>query len=229
MQVYCPKCHVLIPVQDINLDSSTAKCVRCNEVFTYELPEVNRALAAKERITEPPKGFTALSSGSDFLLLKRWYSCAVYPLLVFCIFWDGFLAVWYTAAFASGAPLAMKLFPILHLAVGVGLTYLVIAMFVNTTTIKIGSMEVSVSHGPLPWPGNKKLLRGEIDQLFCEEKVHHGKNGTTTTYDVQLIKKGGARITFMTGLQDTREARYIEQVVEERLHLKDRPVSGEVR
>lgn len=59
----------------------------------------------------------------------RWFQWTFVFLVFFCIAWDGFLLFWYGAALGIGflgddaePVLIMMLFPLLHVAVGTGLT-----------------------------------------------------------------------------------------------------------
>ena len=122
----------------------------------------------------------------------------------------------------------MIFFPVLHVAVGVFLTYLTTAMFVNKTEIKVNSEKVMVYHGPLPWPGNKQISRFDIDQLYVEEKVHRGKHGLRYTYQVHVVNKEGNKTTLVSHLQKREQACFIEQQIELFLGIKDRPMQGEI-
>ena len=45
--------------------------------------------------------------------------------------------MWYGIAFAADTPLIAKLFPLLHVAMGIGLTYFTLAGLVNRTTVEV--------------------------------------------------------------------------------------------
>ncbi|HBL15234.1 MAG: hypothetical protein A2X36_03165 [Elusimicrobia bacterium GWA2_69_24] len=229
MRISCPYCSVNIAAQDVNIQAAVGKCAGCGAVF--DLNELAGAAvdgSARKPAVSLPEGMSIRQDGSDLLLTRKWFSIKYLGLLFFCVFWDGFLVVWYTIAFTQGGPLLMKLFPMIHVAVGVGLTYTAVAGLLNRTFIRVNASELSVTHGPLPWPG-KKVVRGDLDQLFCEEQVHHGKNGTTVTYTVSAVVRGGKRIPLAAGLDAPDQARFVEQEVERFLGIGDRPVTGELR
>lgn len=218
MRISCPYCGVNIAAQDVNIQAAVGKCAGCGAVFNLN----ERAAVSL------PDGMSIRQDGSDLVLVRRWFSVKYLALLFFCVFWDGFLVVWYTIAFTQHGPLLMKLFLMLHVAVGVGLTYTAVAGLLNRTFIRVNSSELCVTHGPLPWPG-KKVARGDLDQLFCEEKVHHGKNGSRTDYTISAVVRGGKRIPLAQGLDAPDQARFVEQEVERFLGISDRPVAGELR
>lgn len=232
MQLKCPACGSEILSDDININSSVAKCHRCNEVFEFgnKLSSSQTSSSDYDKSNvEMPKSFSVNQSGRELIITRRWLSLKIFGLLFFCIFWDAFLVVWYHLAFTKGAPLIFKLFPLIHVGVGVFLTYTVIAGFFNKTFIKVMHPNISVEHFPIPWPGNKIMRIGEIEQLFCEEKVSSSKNGTTYTYNVGITFKGGKRDKLVSGLESPEQARFIEQEVEKFLGIKDRSVAGEMR
>lgn len=229
MQLNCPHCRRAIPAGDINVQTSIAKCSMCSAVFGFADRIPGAQAAYRKEAIEMPKRFSIEREGPDILIAFRWFSPLFIGLLLFCVFWDAFLAFWYYLAFTKGGPLMMKLFPLIHVSVGVGLTYYVIAGFVNRTLIRVGPGELSIRHVPLPWPGGKTVARAELEQLFCEEKVHRGKNGVSYTYDVSAVLRGASRVKLVTGLQSPEQALYIEQQVECFLGIKDRPAPGEMR
>ena len=66
-----------------------------------------------------------------------------------------------------------------------------------------------------------------VEQLFCREKISRGKNGTTTTYQLEAVLEGNRRETLVKDLSDPDHALYIEQQLERHLRLPDVPVAGE--
>ena len=175
-------------------------------------------------------------AGADLVVRWRWFEPAKHVfLLFFCVVWDSFLTFWYGAAItglarggASGPVLLMLLFPLLHVAVGVGLTYTVIAGFLNSTRVGVRGGALFVQHGPLPWKGNRALDAREVSQLFTKEKVTQGKGGPTSTFELHAILAGGERVPLVTGFSDVEQALWLEQALEERMGIVDVEVAGEV-
>jgi len=180
-----------------------------------------------------PKGVTLDETGSELVITRSWFHWSVLFLTVFCVFWDGFLVMWYGIALHGGARGAaaapMLLFPLIHVAVGVGLTYFVVCSYVNRTVVTVNGSTLSVRHAPLPWPGNQVLDARRIDQLYCMQKVSHTKNGTRTTYELYALDPEQRKTRLLKGLQDPDQVRFLEQEIERYLGIEDRPVSGELR
>jgi len=231
MYLYCPACLMTVPGEHVNIRLGIGKCPGCATVFQVA-----------DQLPGPPKPKVGLPSvflienwGPELVITRRWYFHGVWALLAFCTFWDGFLVMWYTAAVQgilrgnAGSAWPMLLFPVLHLGIGIGLTYFVVSSFVNKTTIQATASEVSVRHGPLPWPGNCQVLTAEIKQLFCTENHHKGRRNCRTSYDVQVLKHDNTRVKLLGGLTEVDQALFIEQQIEEHLKIRDEHVVGEVR
>ena len=232
MQIHCKACRAKILAEDINLEKTLAKCRGCNAVFDFSgqlEPEQRQAARSRPRpeVPLPPK-FRMEDWGRDLVITWRWFSPKFLALAFFCAFWDGFLVFWYVMAFRQGAPLVMKLFPILHLAVGVGLTYFTLAGFLNRTAVKVSRDALGISHSPLPWPGNRVLPSTEIEQLYCGERMHRHRHSCSYSYQLNAVGRDGSKIKLISGLEEPEAALFLEQAIEARLGIQDRPVRGEL-
>ena len=96
----------------------------------------------------------------------------------------------------------MIVFPIAHLAVGVGLTYSTLAGFLNRSHVVIDRDTFSVSHGPLPWLGNLRVPVSQVKQLYCKAKP--GKQNSGPTYQLSVILKDGRKKDLLSNL-DSQE------------------------
>lgn len=258
MEINCPSCRAPIPATDVNLERMVAKCVACNQVFDFsgQLPAATGpgkqrrrpavGLPARMKILvdeRGPSGATliyrreASTARGDFVIERRWFEPAKHLfLLFFCVVWDGFLVTWYTGLLAagthtqgaSGPGIIFFLFPLIHVSVGIGLTYSVIAGFFNRTQIGIRGDDFFVHHGPIPWRGNRTFPARSVTQLFCQEKISNGKNGVSRTYALSALVDGGERLPLVSGLTEIEQALFLEQALEERLGIVDVAVAGEL-
>ena len=185
------------------------------------------AIGQRPEVPIPPR-YSLESLGSELEITRSWFSPAIFFLAFFCIVWDGFLVFWYGIAFSQAdTPWMMIIFPTLHLAVGVGMTYFVLCSFVNRTRIKVSMGQLTVRHGPLPWPGNYTMNSADVEQVYCQSKFHNGKNGGRFTYEVHAVLLDGTKQKLVSGLDDPDQAIFIEQQLEDHLSIKDRRVPGE--
>lgn len=178
-----------------------------------------------------PEKFNVRDGLQSMEISYRWKSPMFYFLAFFAIFWNGFLVFWYTFAFSISMEgemdLMFKLFPLIHVAVGLGLIYYTVCGFLNTTYIKVNHREIDISFAPLPFWGVRNMSTAEIEQLFVREKVRSSKNGKQITYQVDAILTTGKSKALISGLSDAQQAQYIERKIERFLDIKDEAVHGE--
>lgn len=163
-------------------------------------------------------------------LSRRWFSPRIVFIALFALVWDAFLVFWYAVALSSSfsqSPVGTiaLLFPLIHVAVGIGLTYYALCGFFNSTTIEVSDPTISVRHGPLPWPGHQKLHVNEMDQLWS---VRKSGGRSDRGYTVKVKLRSGRSVDLVRGLQAPEEALFIEQAVQKHLRIKDRPEPGEL-
>lgn len=232
--VRCPSCGTQIRGEDMNLAQMAARCPTCDALL--DLRDQAASLGAPGTPDRPapidmplPSGIQVRSNARELRLVLRWFTPMYIFLAFFSATWIGFLVFWY--ARARGAPLAFQLFPLLHVAVGIGLAYSTVAGFLNSTTITVERGHLSVRHGPIPWKGNRDLPADRLEQLYCQEHVTHSRNGgTTIRYSVHAVGKESRRkITLVSGLTDRDHALFIENQVEQKLGIIDRRVTSEMR
>lgn len=252
----CPRCRALIPVDDVNLEHLLAKCRQCQEVFRFSVEEIE-AVTDRVRENEPlpkasgreneplldislhkirapqPPNYRIEVSGHRRRIVSRWFEYRHLGMLMFCVFWDGFLVVWYTIAFSINGPWLMVIFPLIHVAVGVCLTYATLAGLLNQTVIAIDDGTLAITHGPVPWVGGLRVPAMAITQIYCTAIPLNRWRMTGANYGfidpVQvraLLENGEQRMLFNTLPKE--EGLFIEQVLEEWLKIKPRRVPGQV-
>lgn len=234
MKLTCPDCRKGVPAADVNIQLGIAKCLACDAVFSLvdqigqPVPLVRNSLPVA-----PPKHWQVDDFGPELTISWRWYSHAVWFLVFFALFWDGFLVVWYSIGIAglgkgmNWGSIFMLVFPMLHVAVGIGITYTVLTMFFNRTVVRLSAGELTVYQGPLPVWGNRRLSVIDICQLFCAEATNRGKHGHTYSYALSALLKSGERVCLLKNFQDPSEPLYLERTLEDRLKLTDERVPGD--
>jgi hypothetical protein len=239
----CPSCGGRT---EFSANAELLVCDYCGNKHIFRLPDpttgatpagvlggssdqiTDSALSSGEAsMLRPRPGEVALYKQADRLELSwRWFSWKYLPLAFFCIAWDSFLCFWYSVAFSMDAPWIMIVFPIAHLAVGVGLTYSTLAGFLNRSNVVVDPETFSVSHGPLPWFGNLRVPVSEVKQLYCKQKP--GKQNSGPNYQLSAILKDGRKKDLISNLDSPEVGSYMEHQIENWLELPDRPVRGEI-
>lgn len=227
--VACPSCGTLLGPRDVSLDTLAGRCPGCQALVDLRGAVPPPAAAVDDVLPVPlPRGVHLEDRGRDMVIVRRWYSPVYIFLAFFAVMWNAFLVVWYAAAFAGDAPLLFKLFPLLHVAAGIGISYATLAGFLNRTTITVERDHLTVRHAPVPWSGNLDVSTLSLEQLYCTEKVHRGRNGTTVRYGVEAVLKDGRNLKVVTGLDDREQALFIEERMERHLGIPDRRVRSEM-
>lgn len=234
MKLQCQGCNEPISADNINITLMVAKCDRCHSVFNFSThlkPDISitdSPVSRKPKEISQPKQVSIFKEGMTLNLVQNWFSLKYLFLLFFCIAWDSFLIFWYAIALSEGAPWIMSVFPLAHVAVGVGLSYYTLAGLLNRSIVSVNQSEFSIRHGPLPWIGNITLRSSEIDQLYCQEEYNRGKNGVYYTYQLSALLKNGRKIKLLSNLDSAEVVLYMERQIEDWLSIKDRPVVGEM-
>ena len=237
MQLKCKQCGRDIPAEDVNIERLIAKCSACHAVFGFA-DDVSKTDAVgappdrrrrrRSKVPLPPR-FSVEDTGLALRITHTWWRPLFIFLAFFSIAWCGFLVLWYGVAIGTDAPIFALLFPMIHVAVGIGLLYYTAAGFVNRTYIDVDGREVKITHAPLPWPGSKAIPVHTLDQLYVTEHRSQNRNGVHYSYNLNAIDKSGQKLKLVGALSEPDQALYLEQTIEDRLRIEDRPVPGELR
>ncbi len=170
---------------------------------------------ASLEVDETTKGIT---------ISYRWYSWVAWFLIFFALLWNGFLVGWFLAP----TPWFFKAFASLHLAVGIGLVWYIVALFLNKTSIAISRYEVEVLHQPIPFPTfkNKKLEKRQVQQVYLKENISRGKNGTTITYDICHLDEQG-KSGVLLNVKETETGLFIKRKIEHYFGITPQAIEGE--
>jgi len=166
-------------------------------------------------------------------IVRKWFGFKFVLLTLVVIAWDAFLINWYASAFASpfqdAFDLMFVLFPLVHVAVGIGLTYYTLAGYLNRTFIDVDFNSITIRHAPIPFLGNKKIPSKTIRQLYCKRDDFPGGHRTNRAFAVHAITSERRNIKLLSGLDTSEQALFIEQEIEKFLNIEDKPVKGEIR
>lgn len=228
MQLNCRSCGVVVPAENIDLPTSTAKCASCAAVFSF----AGEVLVPRERVgrpehmsvtgtepvvvvwrqVDPQKAALSAGVGVLFIALMGWFVWQADPPLD-----AGRLALIGGAVLVSFVPN--------------------VASFVNRVTLTIGRSEVVRTTGPIPvWKGTVRVPSSAVAQVFCVQKTRYVTNSKSRdngrpihSWAVVVKRKdGGPEVTLVEGLQDARHGVFLEQTIERHLRVEDKQVAGAV-
>jgi hypothetical protein len=127
---------------------------------------------------------------------------------------DGFLVVWYKMAFGSDEALLAIVFPLLHVAVGIVITYSTLAGLFNSTIIRASPHRLQIWRGPLPWIGTRRLSADDIDQLYVKKVEYKSNDGQHLAYELHAVMKTKKDFKLISRLEEIGHALCLEQDIE---------------
>ncbi len=158
-----------------------------------------------------PEGLDLINGEYGTIIRRVWLSWRIAPIALFAVFWDGFLFFWYSKALAQSDPEFMALFfPIGHVAVGIGLTYYVLASLFNRTDIVISLSGIKVCSGPVPWFGNRDVRREDITDFIVRERS--GGRGRRT-YAIMYADYSKKERKLISSIPESDQAEFIAQTI----------------
>ncbi len=175
-----------------------------------------------------PEGLDVVNHGSHIEIVRKWFEWRIVAITGFALFWDGFLINWYMNVAPRADTMATYL-PLVHVAVGLGVTYYAIAGWLNRTHILVGRGKVTVRHRPIPWFGNAEIDASKLKQLYAQERVIQSRRGrSTSTFEVRAVTHDGRNTTLVSSLGSEEQALSIEREIERHLGIQDIPVVGQI-
>jgi hypothetical protein len=240
MRVKCVSCKKEIPAEDVNLDTSLAKCRGCHAVFDFTEQVKDGSPPPKRRDRGEialPKNLVVAEGMQSLDIVRKWARGPAFFFLFFSGFWNSIVLVFVVAA-ASGM---MKdggdgfgwfiwVFLTPFILIGLGTGYAALALLLNKTKISVEGTELKVSHGPMRWPGAKTLDAAQVAQLYCAEYVAYKQNNSPVyRMKVHAMMLDGSRVDLISGIEEVNQALYLEQILEKHLGIEDRPVRDEFK
>ena len=241
MFVHCPSCGRQLAANDLDISTGLARCRPCSAVFSFaeaaHTAAAPRAAPIEHGTYPQPSNLSVASDGQTWGASWSWRSATLFFLIPFTIAWDSFLIFWYSMALGGHAPWLMIVFPIAHVAAGVGLTYAVVAGLLNRTNVWTDGGALTIWHGPIHGGAPQRLARGEADTLFVrlDRNVYAAEDGSFGRYGrgcptgtlFARLRSGSERPLLKR--TDPNVLLYLRQELLPRLGLPDAPVAGAYR
>jgi len=236
----CRACAAPLTANALDRRLAIITCANCGSIFDLARRKDREPslLAPEERPERAPvalpDAFRVERIGKRMTVRIRWFKPALLMLIPFAIAWNAFLVGWYSTVLGGDGPtgafgMVFAVFPVAHVAVGIGVAYRALANLVNRTFVKVTPVQLSVNHLPMPWWPIRSVPVREIEQLYVTRKVRRGKNGTSVGYELRAVTRQHAAMLLLGGLDDLDQALWLEQELEDVLDIRDRAVAGEVK
>jgi hypothetical protein len=219
MELCCSQCRRPFKPENVNLQLAVAKCQHCSAAF-----DLQRTRQAPARAPVPaPETFRIEEHPGGLEIRWRWFRPSILSLGALVLLWNFLLVVWYGHADLTQSWTLLLLPAALGLA-GFALTYFFLACLINQTRVQVSGGFLHVRHGPVPWLGNQRVSARDIKQLFAEQL----ERGHPPKFQVSALLYDNRRLPLVGGLSHVDQALFLEQQLEQRMHLGDEPVDGEV-
>jgi len=168
-----------------------------------------------------PEGLDVSQQADAVVIRRSWRNLMVLPVFLFLIPWFGFLGFWYYHAFtAKHSPPMMFLFPLFHVAAGVGLGYFAVASLVNATNVSISTTSVSSKTGPLPWWGDRSVPAEAVRGLIVRER--RGNRGSVS-YALMYVDAANKERPLLSPTPRREQADFIAASIRTLLGLTESP------
>ncbi len=235
----CPKCQTPFEQDSVDLSLGVAYCGSCGHVAELKLggestsapersppaPPVERRPATRPMPPRPP-GWQEARDGRTLVLSNTWRSADLFFMVFFTAFWDGILGFMFVMMLAEGDGDAWFILAMPHTWIGIGLAYYVAASLLNRTTIRADRGGFSISHGPVPWFGGRRLEQRDLDQFYVVRS--NVRVNRQARWNLQVVDASGLGVTVLRWAKTLEEARWLEYRLEEHLGIENRHVPGEV-
>ncbi len=213
MQVNCPNCGEKVTADYINIQKMTAVCPACDTVFSFDVPETQKA---KRRKVKQPTNL--MLNDDDALHMAFWTNFRLDKNEAFLSsailsFSMGFIAL---LLIASHAPLLVTLGFIL---IALGAIYRAALTVANKTHIEMDDDTIKVTRKPLPNPfnqGHDVSLAGVTALKYEETALSKKEAFDTPRYVVWAETTDGTRRVIVNDVTEDY-AVFIAQRLEERL------------
>ncbi len=173
MKLNCPNCNSEIDNSKINVSTDLAQCSNCNSIHKLsELVESDNL----DEIGNPPKGskisFQKIDDQIEIELPKKGFKVAQIGMLIFPLFWLGFISFWTWGA-AQGS-IVFALFSIPFWIVGIFMVIGILNTFLEKQKLKVGKSILVLEKKKIE---NDTSIEYTFDEIFSIDKQQVKMNG----------------------------------------------------
>ncbi|MFO0798289.1 MAG: hypothetical protein U0804_12500 [Gemmataceae bacterium] len=166
------------------------------------------ARSRKPRPTRIPSRLVLRETGDGVEVSWRWYSPFYFVALAL---YAAGLAVAYVAveAVREGNVVADWQRPVVGLAVAwmLASTWVVAALFLNRTTVRVAGGVLAVTHWPFYWPGGRRFHAADVTDVSVAEFVDStGEGDPVVTYRLYVYTRSSYPRTLVAGIENKKEA-----------------------
>jgi len=233
LSLNCEECGHDMGGNDININSTLAKCSNCGTVYFIKDDEFFLGDRDERPEMMIPEGTEVLHLPSSLDIRVSRYKSATKAELtfktIFTVFWNLVLFIVAGSFLLSGIVLPI-LFMSAHLIIGLGMAVNLAQTIFNHTDIIVDDYNLKIANRPIRgfWNRDKSYNKKDIDQLYVSKYVASTTNGKSNyAFALYAIMKNGKKIKLIKGMNKETQL-YLEQELERFLNIEDVHVSGSV-
>jgi len=233
----CPNCAGIITAQDLNPESFLlARCPHCENIISFHDPSLPglentgwQMSAEDVRPISCPQRFCIDEKPGDWSVKFRWFTSDANLLAALC-FSVGAVSLVLTSALISERPLWIYwVVPIFFDVITVIVAYILLALALNTTTIRVTRSGVEVRSGPVPFTSPRKAFApaGRVKRFAA--LPYGGRRDSSPRRDLWALSatlNDGLTITFLKGFRRASELFYLQRELEARLQVPPMPLQS---
>jgi hypothetical protein len=229
MQLRCRQCRAELRARDVDARDLVARCRRCGWSFGAGATPYRLATRGEELVDEPePSRRPSLprpaavdvderGEGAFTIRYRRgagWRVAAI-TLVLLCLF---------PAAVAYGVTSSLPLLSFFVVVGGV-LAYLALVSYFNHVVLEAADGWLRVGGTPIPALSRRYRI-SSISQLYVGEGLHPTRDDDSFQYALRA-RVAGSDVVLVSSIARPLHALYLEQELERRLSIEDRPIEGE--
>ncbi len=232
-EVECIQCGGKIESDNVNIDTSLAKCKNCSSIFSIE-----ETAFEKRRRGHPiflvPDGTEILKLITKMEISTSWLKASKKDKIKFdfiMAFTFGFISTIMLTVGILDASLFVILISSIFMLISIFLTYNFLANLINRTIIKIENKTLKITHTPLKLFTQKQhnIPVDQIKQLYVKEHTTNRSvnNVPLKAFGIYLEQSNGEEIKLIDEM-NRETSLYLEQEIEEFIKIKDKAIEGEI-
>lgn len=234
----CPQCGALtLPPQKM----TSSQCTYCEaelEIDQAVWKSVGLHPPQRRNIDHVPVTLLLREEGPTLTITADWNRAGALPVVVVTAAIVGlamagcvlmlWLEGWSIAGFLQGGTLFGFLASLLIGVPATCLGYLALCQLINRTQVTVTPAWIRVSSGPLPMRNTRQLPAEQIKQISVHPSAYINARGKARgSYDLDAVSDYGATLPLLIDQTELKGLRTIEQLIEQRLEIADKVVSGE--
>jgi len=225
VHIDCPSCGTQVGSDGLELSSKVAKCSSCNAVFPFE-KELSRLKSKIEKaaVYKQPNGVEKFYFGDELDISIQQIGTGIEMMIVML------LPLTSLIGFAGVAKGKFGIFiPAVLLLISAVVIISLLNIKKHRTHVRVGSDLISVEHRPKKGRRDKIYKSRDVDQLYVT-KYPNPWTGAQI-YGVQMVVNSGQgqkHIRLVGGMKTMREAKFVEQEIENHLNISNEVMIEEV-